>query len=1147
MGKITKWFKENNRLYWFVVISALLAGSILYYIVLFYSAWLGVIRDTPSWHSWESNVRVSIIIFSVVSILMFIIFYKRGKDDFLSERNNTPGDDIAIAINEKSADTSCSINVEICDYLRNRSGPFWRRKVRLLLITGDDGAVSRLVPGLKENQWLECNGTVLIYGGNLDSRPDAEKLNALRKLRRFRPLDAIIRVLDTTQSLTPLRSDTDLRSLEKISEILRYSPPVWLWQLCASAWPQEGREPQAVGITLPRNAMPDDVEAQLNALLPQLRQQGLSQVGSNWSYDFLLRLAWQLGQGGSAQWKAQLIPWLQGASSRISLRGVMFSQPEPVAKNGGKETTPMHPHALVLPPTWQGVLNGCARVRGFRVGRPWEPVLAWSLAALCAVWFTGLLISATVNYYHISTVAARAHALDVNPPVSDAQLTALHALRNDAGRLQYHIRQRAPLYWRFGLDHSQPLLDALLPYYGRANNHLIRDPASQALAQSLRTLVNTPPDSSQRAALAKSGYDQLKAWLMMSQPERVDAAFFTEVMASVQPAQPGLSQGLWQALAPDLWAFWMDLLPSQPGWAITPDNALVTWSRQVLLQQVGQRNAESNLYNGILLAVRRNVADVTLEDMTNGTEVGRLFSTREVVPGMFTRQAWENSVAQAIDSAANARREEIDWVLSDGRNSVSADISPEALKTRLTQRYFTDFAGAWLNFLNSLQLTPANTIADVTDQLTLISDVRQSPVIALMNTLAWQGQTGRQGEGLAGMLLRPVKNLASGPQPVIDQLAAEPQGPLDDTFGPLLALAGISGGTGVISADSSLSLQTWLTRITRVRLRLQQVAAAPDPQEMMQSLAQTVFQGKSVDLTDTRQYGSLMAASLGEEWSGFGRTVFVEPLTRAWEAVLHPSAISLNGHWKRSVVADWQTAFGGRYPLADSKSEVSLPMLAEFIRADNGRIDRFLSTQLGGVLHKEGSRWVPDSANSQGLTFDPAFLEAVNQLSQLAEILFTDGQQGIRFELQARPAPEVVETRLTIDGQQLHYFNQMADWHTFRWPGETYQPGLMLTWASTRAGTRLFGDYTGTWGLVRWLEQGTSKPLSRSEWMMSFTAPDGRELEWVLRSQLGKGPLALLALRGFRLPEKIFIVEPHISSPNAPVASNSVVMQGTEE
>ncbi|EQB98502.1 hypothetical protein B738_24477, partial [Photorhabdus temperata subsp. temperata M1021] len=76
---------------------------------------------------------------------------------------------------------------------------------------------------------------------------------------------------------------------------------------------------------------------------------------------------------------------------------------------------------------------------------------------------------------------------------------------------------------------------------------------------------------------------------------------------------------------------------------------------------------------------------------------------------------------------------------------------------------------------------------------------------------------------------------------------------------------GKSRSQGMMAADSSLSLQTFLTRVTRVRLKLQQIANTDDPQEKMQALAQAVFQGKSIDLTDTQEYGSLMAASLGAE------------------------------------------------------------------------------------------------------------------------------------------------------------------------------------------------------------------------------------------------------------------------------------------
>ena len=50
------------------------------------------------------------------------------------------------------------------------------------------------------------------------------------------------------------------------------------------------------------------------------------------------------------------------------------------------------------------------------------------------------------------------------------------------------------------------------------------------------------------------------------------------------------------------------------------------------------------------------------------------------------------------------------------------------------------------------------------------------------------------------------------------------------------------------------------------------------------------------------------------------------------------------------------------------------PMLAEFVRKDSGRIERFLTTELSGVLHKEGLQWVPDKVNNQELSFNPAFL-----------------------------------------------------------------------------------------------------------------------------------------------------------------------------
>ncbi|HDX8854779.1 TPA: type VI secretion protein VasK, partial [Klebsiella michiganensis] len=820
---------------------------------------------------------------------------------------------------------------EMANHLRRRYNLFWRSQVRLLLVCGEPEHIAAIAPGLAEKQWLEGRRTVLIYGGSLSSAPDTGRLTALRKLRRSRPLDGIVLALDERQT-TAGTLDNHLRTLEQVGEALRWQPPVYLWQVTDSDWSQDARVTQTVGALFPARATPAGVERQLRAILPSLRERGMQQLCAGPSHDFLLRFGRQLEKQGISHWKTLLTPWLTEHLKRVPLRGLMFGP-----SLAPEDSAAGHEHRCSAPAVWQGVTADCAQARGVRAGIPWQRTPGVTLLTLIALWGAGSVVSFAVNRHHIVSAAARAQQLVNHPAVNDPQLMALQALRNDIGRLQTQQANGAPWYQRFGLDHNAPLSAALMPWYGRASNRLIRDAAMQALTQKLTVLANLPPRSPQRATLAKAGYDQLKAYLMMARPDKADAALYVQVMKTTAPSRPGLSPALWQSIAPDLHAFYMQSLPSQPAWKITPDRQLVTRVRQVLLEQIGRRNAESTLYENMLTRVRRSYADMTLEDMTPQTDAGRLFSTPESVPGMFTRQAWEGGVQEAIDNAVASRRDEIDWVLSDSRKTLSGDVSPEALKQRLTARYFTDFAGAWLNFLNSIRLNPAHNIADVTDQLTLAGDVRQSPLIALMNTLAYQGQTGQQKEAISASLVKSAKNLLGGDdRPVIDQQAAGPAGPLDSTFGPLLQLMGKNSAQSVMAADSSLSLQTYLTRLTRVRLRLQQVANAADPQAMQQQLAQTVFQGKSVDLTDTQEYGSLVAASLGEEWSGFGQTMFVQPLTQAWETVLQPSAASLNEAWQRSVVANWNSAFKGRYPFAAAKSDASLPMLAAFIRRDTG-------------------------------------------------------------------------------------------------------------------------------------------------------------------------------------------------------------------
>jgi type VI secretion system protein ImpL len=1097
-------------------------GSILFFIAIASGLWLiidyfgdgiGILGRAQKITLWFI-VLTLILLIRLISIIVPLYLLKKAQND--AEKAGVYPEQEQRLAQLKAQENALQPMVE---GLRLHHGRFWRRKVRILLVIGEPEQVEAIAPGLTLQRWLEGNNTLLLWGGSVQADPNEELIARLRALRRRRPLDGIVWAVTETQGAQPKHIYLGLRQLLRQGQRLGWQAPLYLWQVCDSAWAQGDLPGAPVGCLLPAACTSEYLSARLLDLIAPLRREGMGQVLATTRHDFLLRLSLYLEREGITHWQQALVPLWRDFSCALSLRGMMFSLPVNDKASGTG-------HGWCSDPAWQGIVNDSS-ARGRRAGFSWERNAFYAVLGLTLLWGGGSLLSFISNRSHIVTAREQLTALREDVPIGE-QLKALRQLANELGRLQYLSSHGAPWYQRFGLNQSGMLSAALWPRYGAMNNRLVRDGAAKQLSFHLAELVALPPHSPQRAKRALVGYGRLKAYLMLAYPEKADADFLTRILEENEPVRAGVATGLWRSLSPGLWSFYAVNLAEHPEWRIVPDADLVAQVRRLLLVQIGQRNAEATLYQKILQSVSNNYAELGLMHMVGDRDAQGLFSSTEVVPGVFTRQAWEGQVQKAIDEAVASRREEIDWVLSDATHPVTAEVSPEALEERLTERYFTDFSGAWLNFLNSLRWKQAKNLSDVTDQLTLMADVRQSPLIALMNTLSYQGQTGQRGAALSDSLVKSVQSLLHKDDlPAIDQRAAGLTGPLDGTFGPLLAMMGKGSPAGVMTGDSSLSLQTFLTRITRVRLKLQQVANANDPQEMTQLLAQTVFQGKSIDLTDTQEYGSLLAASLGEEWSGFGRAVFVQPLAQAWQKVLQPSAASLNVQWRTSIADNWDRAFNGRYPFADTRRDASLPMLGQFVRTESGRIEQFLTRQLSGVLHKEGNRWVPDKLNSQGLHFNPAFLRAVNHLSQLADILYTNGGMGISFELMAKPVHDVVETTFNLDGQKLRYFNQKESWQNFHWPGASDKPGVMLSWSSVNAGPRLFADEQGTWGLIRLLEQAKVTALDDGDtlYRLVLTGPDDLPLTWNLRTELAEGPLALLKLRGFSLPARIFDVD----------------------
>ncbi|TFB27365.1 type VI secretion protein VasK [Lelliottia nimipressuralis] len=1093
---------------------------------------------------------MQVLAFVAVWIVLLIVFYTPFMFRFMKERyhrwreqknNALPSDESRVT---RTPPRNVTVDT-IRDAMRNLYGRRWARKTRILLITGTVSEVELLTPGLTAQLWQEDRGTLLLWGGDLNTPADRAWLTALRKLRR-RPVDGLVWVTSAFDQLSapgleqplPVPSESTMDSLSHAisarMETLGWKLPLYVWSLHPRAGKPEGRITQATGCLLSAGCRTEGLAEQLSVLTPDLTSQGLQQTCGEVTHNFLLTLADQLirePESVTAPLSVMLNPYRP-----LPLAGVVFSQP-----SGGAERSVSHHWGMdkrwdVLPDSVRTLPAG---LRPRKPGVPWRNVFA-SVAALAMVaWAAWMSIAYVTNRSQIDGANVQAAlAARQNQPL-EQRLHALSELQKNLARLQYRSEHGVPWYGQAGLSQNNALLAALWPRYRDSALPLLRDAAAVHLQIRLNAFNALPPDSPLREQRAKTTYDQLKLYLMLARPEHMDAAWFSAALLQDWLKRDGVKDGVWQGMAPSLLSFFGSQLVTHPDWKLRADESMVSQARSLLVRLMGVRNSESSLYQKMLSQVAHLYVDMRLEDMTGDTDASRLFSTTEIVPGMFTRQAWEQAVQPAIEKVVKARRDELDWVLTDSKRPVSKqdDISPEALKNRLTERYFADFGGAWLEFLNSLRWNQATTLSDSIDQLTLMADVRQSPLVALMNTLNVQGRTGQTGEAISDSLVKSAKNLLGGDsKDAIDQSVGV-HGPLDATFGPVLALMDKSR-----SGAQEQSLQSFLTRVTQVRLRLQQVTNAADPQAMTQTIAQTVFQGKAVDLTETRDYGSLIAAGLGQEWSGFGRTVFVSPMEQAWQQVLIPAAESLNVQWQQAVVSEWNSAFGSRYPFNNSGSDVSLPLLAKYLNADSGRIAQFLQIRLRGVLHKEGNRWVPDSINSQGLVFNPAFLSAINTLNHISDVAFTEGYAGMSFELRPGTADGVMQTDMVIDRQKLIYVNQLPSWKRFAWPADTEAPGANLSWISTQAGTRQYADFPGAWGWIRLLDKAVVRayPGVDSSYSLSWKAQDGRTLNYTLRTEAGEGPLALLKLRNFRLPETIFSTSGATSPDQVASAGNDI-------
>jgi len=1004
----------------------------------------------------------------------------------------------------------------------------WRWKYRQpwLLVTGEDALTESVAPGLRQTGFVLTECAVLLHASpeNVDAKTWREQIS---RMRWRRPIDAVAHVMRTTDASRP---DTELaRTLATQAIDLKWAAPVYLLH---SVEVGGGRPDtyEAVGLTLND---PSTFSSGLHTIMRGTSHRGTLALFEPHRVPYMAQLS-QYMDHQSAQITNQFDALVASKWRRASLAGMAFAPAYPASSVFDPDQPALLPASVL--PTWRFLVAVATTQRGKRIGFHWPNAIAAMVGVATITWCLALVISLIGNQNIVRSADTAARQALAASPGSSAAIRAQLQLQQTIEMLEERREHGAPWYLRAGLNSNDAVLATLWLPYRTVSARNLQEPVAQSLQATLAALAQLRSDSPQGSEAMRRYYNALKAYLMLAEPSRVDPAFLTQQLVATWEAPPDMSPGEWLDKSPRLAGFYANQLPAHPEWRIAINDVsldpTIGGARNALVNQIGLQNADDALYKSLIDEAKGKYSDATLATLLNGADARGLFATAQSVPGIYTRAAWDGAVAELIDKISRERKTGGDWVLTatSGKKDATQDTdddSQENIKQRLTKRYLTDYAAAWQGFLNSVQWQPSNNLSGAIDQLTRLADAQQSPLIVLMKSVQFQAQAGRHSQALSDTLVRKAQDLLHGGD-ASSQIQSPPMSPLDLSFGPLLALMGDSAdnrsATKTAAASNDISLAHYLNRVTAVRLKLQQIASSPEPQAMARALAQAIFQGKLSDLMQARDDANLTAASLGAHWAGFGNALFARPLDTAWQTILTPAAASLNDLWRAGVATPFKTAFDGHYPFADSSADASFAELGRYIRPDTGLIARFITTQLAGVLQQSGDRWTPNELAPQALQFDPAFLKALAQLSATGARLYAQGDAGYRFDLMALSTVDVSRTELNIDGVPIVYFNQRETWKALQWPGNGLNGRAILTWQTFDAGTRIAFENTGDWAFLRLLEKAETSPLDSTRTALTWTQGNTEPLHYVMRTQTGAGPLDLLKLRGFKMPERVFAI-----------------------
>ncbi|ANJ55700.1 ImcF-like family protein [Pseudomonas silesiensis] len=593
-------------------------------------------------------------------------------------------------------------------------------------------------------------------------------------------------------------------------------------------------------------------------------------------------------------------------------------------------------------------------------------------------------------------------------------------------------------------------------------------------------------------------YNALKLYLMLTQPathpepEFVGAAL-PVAWANTASAQHPVSLEVIQDNVP----VYVQLLKNGHAPSLPRNEQLISETRNSLKSFMISSSLVDREYLRLQLESSRQFPALGLSDLVPLPGRQLLYGT-EAVPAIFTRQGWEQFVKpELIKLVSGNLRNESDWVL-DGEGGDSLVQKANFIREFMT-RYKRDYTQAWYGFIDSVGVRHFTDMANATRQLSLLSDVQNSPVknllAAVNDNTRWDVPAPREtlqpgikrDDGFWGKVTGIFDGQDTSPNALISPLPAVDDGSLAKRFEPVSRVFAVQNAEG---ADSTI-MDRYLAALRKLKVRMNNIQRSQDVGKSSKQLISETLEGQPSEITSVRNYVETTVDTSQGGLSTSLQGLFSLPIQFAWETLRDPAGEQIAKAWAQQIAKPWEQVMAHRYPIAaGSRNEASVKDLQRFVDPESGLLPNFKRNEIGNLSGGEGLGM--SSASKATPLVNPGMVNSIDKASSLGQVIASLSDRENGFEIMLEPSAHFTDIIFTLDGQVQHYRNGKTSWSRFSWPGTTTAPGARMD-VVTLTGERItVFDYPGRWGLLRMNDSARVSDLDGIQQRFSWNTASGQ-------------------------------------------------------